>query len=170
LAITKSGIIYFTDPPYGLIDPHKREIDFQGVYKLNQSGEVELLIDSLSYPNGIAFSQDEKTIYIANSDPQKAVWYSYSVNSDGMLKNGKVFYDATSEVKKGESGLPDGLKVHKNGTIFATGPGGVFLFSPKGEKLGIVRTSKATANCALDKEHSYLYLTTTDRLLRLKLK
>jgi gluconolactonase len=170
LAIKSNGDIYFTDPSYGLKDETKREIKFHGVYKLNPNGEVTLLLDSLTWPNGIAFSIDQKTIYIANSDPEKAVWYAYQVDQNGLLKDGKLFFDATEMAKKGEPGLPDGLKVHKSGTIFATGPGGVYLFSPKGEKLGMIKTSKATANCAFDKDQKYLYLTTTDRLLWVKLK
>jgi gluconolactonase len=170
LAIKSNGDIYFTDPPYGLKDPAKREIKFNGVYKLATDGEVALLLDSLSSPNGIAFAPDEKTIYIANSDPAKAVWYAYKVDDKGLLKDGKIFFDVTKMAKNGEPGLPDGLKIHKSGTIFATGPGGVYLFSPKGEELGIIKTSKATANLAFDKDQKYLYMTTTDRLLRLKLK
>jgi gluconolactonase len=170
LVIKSNGDIYFTDPSYGLKEPSKREIKFHGVYRLNPNGEVVLLVDSLSWPNGIAFSPDEKCLYIANSDKTKAVWYAYRVDKDGLLKDGKIFFDVSDAVAKGEIGLPDGLKINKSGVIFATGPGGVYLFSPKGEKLGLIKTSKATANCAFDKEQKYLYLTTTDRLLRLKLK
>jgi gluconolactonase len=170
LAIKSDGSIYFTDPSYGIKDQSKREINFHGVYKLSANGEVAMLLDSLTWPNGIAFSKDEKTIYIANSDPEKAVWYAYDIDSKGILKNGKIFFDATEMRKKGETGLPDGLKVHKSGTLFATGPGGVYILSPKGEKLGIIKTSKATANCAFDSDQKYLYMTTTDRLLRVKLK
>ena len=170
LAIKSNGDIYFTDPSYGLKDKSKREIDFHGVYKLTPGGVVSLLLDSLSWPNGIAFSPDEKTLYLANSDKDKAVWYNYKIDANGKLKDGKILYDATKASKNGEVGLPDGMKVHKDGTIFATGPGGIYLISPKGEKLGRIKTSKATANCAFDKDQKYLYMTTTDRLLRLKLK
>jgi len=170
LAIKSNGAIYFTDPTYGLLDKSKQEINFNGVYRLGPNGNIDLLVDSLSWPNGIAFSPDEKTIYVANSDKDKAVWYIYKVDEKGFLKQGRIFFDAMDEVKKGEVGLPDGLKVHKSGTLFATGPGGVYLFTPQGEKIGMIKTSKATANCAFDKLQKYLYLTTTDRLLRLKLK
>lgn len=169
LAISVKGDIYFTDPPYGLKDEKDREIEFNGVYRLKPNGEVVKLVDSISRPNGIAFSPDEKTIYVANSDPDKAVWYVYQINEKGNFTKGSVFFDAGSYAKT-DIGLPDGLKVHKNGTLFATGPGGVYIISPKGKLLARIKTSKATANCAFDSELQYLYMTTTDRLLRIKLK
>jgi gluconolactonase len=169
LAIKSNGNIYFTDPSYGIKDKSDRELDFHGVYKLGTNGELTLLVDSISWPNGIAFSKDEKTIYIANSDPKLPVWYAYKVDNNGLLKDGRIFYDASSEAKT-EKGLPDGLKVHSSGLIFATGPGGVLVFSPQGEKLAVIKTSKSTANCAFDTDEKYIYLTTTDRLLRLKMK
>jgi gluconolactonase len=169
MAIKNNGDIYFTDPPYGLKDEKKREIKFNGVYKVSQNGEVVLLADSLSFPNGLAFSPDEKTIYIGNSDPKKAVWYSYELDEKGRFTKPSIFFDATSYIKN-VPGLPDGLKVHKSGVIFGTGPGGIFIISPQGKLLAIIHTSKATANCAFDSDQKYLYMTTTDRLMRVKLK
>ena len=169
LAIKSNGDIYFTDPPYGLKDEINREIKYNGVYRLKPNGEVDLLVDTITMPNGIALSPDEKTLYIANSDPSKAMWYSFKLDSTGKLTDPSIFFDARS-LTKTNVGLPDGLKVHKNGTVFATGPGGVFILSPSGKQLGIIRTGKATANIAFDTDYKYLYLTTTDRLLRVKLK
>ena len=169
LAIKKNGDIYFTDPPYGLKDESKREIKFNGVYLLKSNGEVSLLIDSLTKPNGIALSPDESTLYIANSDPAKAYLYCFKLDSLGNLIEPKIFFD-TNPYTKDNVGLPDGLKVHSSGLVFATGPGGVFILSPQGTQIGIIRTSKATANVAFDKAENYLYLTCTDRLLRVKLK
>ena len=169
LAISSSGEIFFTDPPYGIKDEKQIELKFCGVYKINQNGEVNLLVDTLTRPNGIALSSDEKTIYIGNSDPEKIYIYAYTLDAKGQIVKGKVFLDGTPLTQKGP-GLPDGMKIHKNGTIFSTGPGGVLVISPKGKLLGIIHTSKSTANCAFDKDYKYLYLTTTDRLLRLKLK
>jgi len=169
LAIKSNGDIYFTDPPYGLKDEKDKEIKFNGVYKVNQNGEVSLLIDSLTRPNGIAFSPDEKTLYVGNSDPDKIFVYSFQLDAKGNLSMPKIFFDAT-ELAKAGPGLPDGMKVHKSGIIFTTGPGGVLLLSPKGKLLGIIHTSKSTANIAFDADQKYLYLTTTDRLLRVKLK
>ena len=125
LAYKTNGDLYFTDPPYGLPgvekDP-KKELDFQGVYRLSPKGELTLLTREMSRPNGIAFSPDEKTLYVANSDPDKAVWMAFPVKADGTLDKGKVFFDGTAMVKeKGTDdkpkypGLPDGLKVDKAG-------------------------------------------------------
>ncbi|MFW6257336.1 MAG: SMP-30/gluconolactonase/LRE family protein [Prolixibacteraceae bacterium] len=171
-AYHKNGELYFTDPPYGLEkgenDPAK-EIDFQGVYKVDKTGKTVLLTKEFTRPNGIAFSPDYTKIYVANSDPKKAWWKVYDLDKDGMLKNGKVFYDVTDKV--GEmKGLPDGLKIHPNGWVFATGPGGVLVFTPEGKHLGTIFTGEATANCTFNEDHSALYMTADDYLTRIQLK
>jgi gluconolactonase len=163
------GNLYFTDPPYGLekqTDDPAKEIPFQGVYCRRPDGTVELLLDSLSRPNGIALSPDEKTLYVANSDPAKAIWMAYEVQADGTLKNGRLFYDATSKVGEVLPGLPDGLKVNKQGILFATGPGGVWIFSPDGVLLGQILTGQATSNCAFGDDGKALYLTADNYLMR----
>jgi gluconolactonase len=169
---SKSGELFFTDPPYGLElndkDP-KKELDFQGVYKIDKNGNTILLSNELSRPNGIAFSPDESKLYVANSDPQKAIWMVYDVTEDGLLENGKIFFDATDKTKT-LKGLPDGMKVHPKGWIFATGPGGVLIFTPKGEHLGTIVTGEATANCAFNSDYSELFITADNYLLRVKLK
>ncbi len=168
----KNGGLYFTDPPYGLefnIDDPAKELDFQGVYKLDKTGKVTLLTKELSRPNGIAFSTDYSKLYVANSDPEKAIWMVYDVDENGLLKNGKLFFDATGKTKT-LKGLPDGLKVHKNGWIFATGPGAVLVFTPEGEHLGTIITGEATANCTFNTDYSELFITADDYLLRVKLK
>jgi hypothetical protein len=128
------GALYFTDPPYGLPegpgDPTK-ETPFNGVYRLGTGGEVMLLTDELSRPNGIALSPDEKTLYVANSDPERAIWMAYDLLPSGRIANGRVFFDATEQVAE-RPGLPDGLKVDAAGNLFATGPGGVLVFSADG--------------------------------------
>ncbi|MGM0622090.1 MAG: SMP-30/gluconolactonase/LRE family protein [Bacteroidota bacterium] len=171
-AFHKNGDLYFTDPPYGLEqnenDPAK-ELDFQGVFRLDKNGKITLLTKELTRPNGIAFSPDFKKLYVANSDPQKAIWMVYNVDKNGLLKNGKVFYDVTDKVAKYQ-GLPDGMKVHPDGWIFATGPGGLLIFSPDGTHLGTVMTGQATSNCAFNEGFSELYLTADDYLMRIKLK
>lgn len=173
LVFDRAGNLYFTDPPYGLRlqteDPAK-EIPFQGVYRLNTNGSVDLLVDSLTRPNGIALSPDEKTLYVANSDPAKALWAAYDIQPDGKLSNGRIFHNATGMVGEENPGLPDGLKVDTKGNIFATGPGGVWVFSAKGEVLGRIRPGQATANCALDAQGGYLYLTSDMYLCRVKIK
>ncbi|MEZ4959521.1 MAG: SMP-30/gluconolactonase/LRE family protein [Saprospiraceae bacterium] len=158
----RAGNLYFTDPPYGLpkqMDDPAKEIPFQGVYRLSKDGKVDLLVDSLSRPNGIALSPDEKVLYIANSDPDKAIWMAYDVMENGQLANGRVFYDATAMVGDEHKGLPDGLKVDGNGNLFATGPGGCWVFKPDGTVLGRIDTGEATANCAFGNGSKALYLT-----------
>ncbi len=170
-AFHKNGDLYFTDPPYGLefkMEDPAKELGFQGVYKLDVAGNVTLLTKDLSRPNGIAFSPDYSKLYVANSDPEKAIWMVYEVDETGLLKNGKVFFDATDKTKT-LKGLPDGLKVHPKGWIFATGPGGVLIFTPEGEHLGTIFTGEATANCCFNIDYSVLYITADDYLLKLKL-
>ena len=172
LTFHSSGDLYFTDPPYGLernMDDPAKEIDFQGIYRLSPPGEVTLLDSALSRPNGIAFSPDERTLYVANSDPEHAVWMAYDVADDGALANGRIFFDATHLVKQGKKGLPDGLKIDTSGNIFATGPGGVLVFSPDGTQLGAIQTTQATSNCAFGDDGSTLYITADMYLLRIRL-
>ncbi|RMF28920.1 MAG: SMP-30/gluconolactonase/LRE family protein [Bacteroidetes bacterium] len=167
-----SGALYFTDPPYGLVKQERdpaREIPFQGVYRLLPDGTVELLIRDLSRPNGIAFSPDEKTLYVANSDPKRAVIMAYEVDTEGKPHNGRVFHDFTALVGQ-EPGLPDGMKVNAEGILFATAPGGVWVFSPEGKALGVIRTTHATANCAFGNGGRMLYMTASSYLLRVPLK
>jgi gluconolactonase len=167
----KNGNLYFTDPPYGLEKNDKdplKELSFQGVYMMDKTGKVTLLTKELSRPNGIAFSPDYKKLYVANSDPQKAIWMVYDVDENGLLKSGKLFFDATDKTKT-LKGLPDGLKVHKNGWIFATGPGGVLVFTPEGEHLGTIFTGEATSNCAFNSDYSVLFMTADDYLVRVRM-
>jgi gluconolactonase len=155
------GGFYFTDPPYGLekgVDDPARELDFQGVYRISKEGTLSLLTKELSRPNGIAFSPDEKTLYVANSDPERAVWMAFDVKGEGTLGAGRVFADVTKWVGK-KKGLPDGLKVDRNGNLFATGPGGVLVFAPDGTHLGSFATGEATANCAWGEDGSTLFIT-----------
>jgi gluconolactonase len=172
-AVYKSnGDLYFTDPPYGLeknIDDPAKELPFQGVYRLTPDGTLHLLTKDLSRPNGLAFSPDEKTLYVANSDPGRAIWMAYTVQPDGNITDGRVFYDATP-LTKTERGLPDGLKVNRAGYIFATGPGGIFIFDPQAKHLGTIRPGEITSNCAFNTDESILYLTADDYLMRVKIK
>jgi gluconolactonase len=166
-----NGDFYFTDPPYGLergVDDPARELDFQGVYRISKDGKLTLLTKELSRPNGIAFSPDEKTLYVANSDPERAIWMAYPVKDDGTLGQGKVFADVTKLVGK-KKGLPDGLKVDQSGNVFATGPGGVLIFAPDGTHLGSIDTGEATANCGWGDDRSTLYITADMYLARIKL-
>lgn len=173
-AVFKSnGDLYFTDPPYGLekgIEDPARELDFQGVYRLSKEGALSLVTRELTRPNGIGFSPDEKVLYVANSDPEKAVWMAFDVQPDGSVANGRVFFDATPWVKEMKKGLPDGLKVDQAGNIFATGPGGIHVFSPQGKLLGTIDPGEATANCAFGgPDGTTLYVASDMNLCRIKL-
>ena len=137
-------------------------------------GKLTLLIDSLTRPNGIAFSPDGKYLFVANSDSAKARWYRYDFNpaaeSDGkILTNGKILYDATP-LTATEKGLPDGMKIDRSGNIFATGPGGVFIFNLEGILLGKIKLEEPTSNCALSSDEKILYVTNNHNVLRVKMR
>jgi gluconolactonase len=172
--VKSNGDIYFTDPIYGLPQREHdktRETDFCGVYRWSaKTGEVTLLTKDLSRPNGLAFSPDEKTLYVANSDPAKAIWMAYPVQGDGTIGVGRVFKDVTKMVGKEHPGLPDGLRVDATGNLFATGPGGVHVYAPDGTLLGRIDTGQATANCAFGGDGSDLYITADMFIVRLKTK
>lgn len=166
---SSSGDLYFTDPPYGLeknVDDPLKELDFQGVYRFDIDGTLHLLTDKMTRPNGIALSVDESKLYVANSDPKRAIWMEFNVDESGSIDEGRIFYDATSEVGI-TKGLPDGLKVHPSGTVFATGPGGVWIFGSDGTHLGTIQTGQATSNCAFGNDNRYLYITADMYLMRL---
>jgi gluconolactonase len=172
-----NGDLYFTDPPYGLrgqdADPAK-ELAFNGVYRRAADGTLGLVTRELSRPNGIALSPDGRTLYVANSDPARAVWMAYDVAPDGSVAGapaarGRVVFDATRLVGPARPGLPDGMRVAADGTLFATGPGGVLVLTPGGRHLGTIVTGQPTANCAFGDDGRTLYLTANDRLLRVRL-
>ncbi len=132
--LKSNGDIYFTDPPYGLPNREndsRRELDHFGVYRISRDGKLTLLTTELQRPNGIGFSPDEKTLYVAQSDPKRAIWMAFNVKADGTLEPGKVMHDATDSVGK-MPGLPDGLSVDRGGNVWASGPGGIWIFSPQG--------------------------------------
>ena len=171
LVFDKSGSIYFTDPPYGLKiqdDDPLKELNFNGIYRWSESKGIELLSKSMKRPNGIILSEDEKTVYVGNSDKDNNVIIAFDNNKNGLV-NERVFFDG-NKLSKNRVGLFDGLKLHSSGIIFTTGPGGVLLLDSKGKHLGTIMPGKATANCAFDSDESYLYLTSDDVLARIKLK
>ncbi len=169
---SKDGDLFFTDPAYGLegkFDDPKREIAFTGVYRCQPDGRVTLISENLSAPNGIGLSPDENTLYVANSGRASGlIWKIFERAPDGSYINERLFYDAgpAGDTLKG---APDGLVVRSDGIIFATGPGGVWIFQPDGKHLGIVLTGQATSNCTLDAEEKYLYMTADNLLMRISL-
>jgi gluconolactonase len=164
-----NGDLYFTDPAYGLpkyVEDPAKETPHQGVYRRKADGSVDMLTDEFDAPNGIAFSNDYTKLYIANSGKEK-IWKVFDLDSTGKLTNGKIFFDAR-EIK--DPGAPDGMKIHRNGIIYATGPGGVWLFTADGKALGRIRTGQLCSNVALDAEQQYLYITADPQLVRVRLK
>ena len=165
------GDLFLTDPPYGLPkkaeDPTK-ELPFQGVYKFTHGG-LKIITDTITRPNGIDLFPDEKTLLVANSDPDKAKWYAFDLLENDSVANARIFYDA-SEIAKTEKGLPDGLKIDKQGNVFATGPGGVWVFNSDGKVLGKIKISELTSNCALSPDEKTLYVTADRYVLRIKLR
>jgi gluconolactonase len=162
------GTIYFTDPPYGLpqrdTDPEK-ELLFNGIYRLSE-GQLQLLCKDLNRPNGLAFSPDEKYLYVSNSDSARKIWVRFDVASDGTLSKGGVFYDATQESAEG---VPDGLKVDRLGNLYCTGPGGIWIFAPTGKHLGTLEFPEPPANCNWGDDGKSLYITARTSLYRLRL-
>lgn len=165
-----NGVIFFTDPPYGLDPWDSIRLDFAGVYRINKDNSLTLLIDSLTRPNGIALSPDESKLYVAVSDPEKAAYYAYDLDASGNITAGGLLLDVTALLESGLAGLPDGLKVNPKGVLFATGPGGVLIISAEGKHLGTINTGQATANCAFNTDYSVLYMTAHNYLMRIKLK
>jgi gluconolactonase len=172
-----NGDLYFTDPPYGRQLKERggeefpdRDLDYCGVYRLSKEGTLTQLTKEMTKPNGIAFSPDEKTLYVANSDPAKAIWMAFPVKDDGTLGEGRVFFDATNMGGKDRPGLPDGMKVDAKGNVFATGPGGVMVFTAEGKHLGTIFTGVPTANCAWGDDGSTLYVCADKALTRIKTK
>jgi len=167
------GSLYITDPAYGMehgYDDSRRELDFTGVFRISPAGEVSLQLKHLTAPNGIGFSPDESKVYVANSGGSTGfIWMEYDLEEDGSLQNERLFHDARPAADS-LSGAPDGLVVRQDGIIFATGPGGVWIFTSAGKHLGIIRTGVATSNCTLDEKNHYLYITADMYLMRIRLR
>ena len=170
LVVHSSGDVYFTDPPYGLargVEDPAREISYQGVFRA-RPGQVSLLTREMTRPNGLAFSPDEKLLYVAQSDPAAPIWRVFDVLESGSLGASRVLFDATG-LSKTRKGLPDGLKIDVSGNLFATGPGGVLVISPQGKHLGTILTGQATGNCAFGDDGRTLYITADMYLMRVRL-
>ena len=169
VVVKSDGSIYFTDPPYGLPkedqDP-KKELKFNGVYRL-AAGKLQLLYRDLTRPNGLAFSPDEKVLYVGNSDASRKIWMRFDVKQDGTIANGKLFYDVTTQKA---DGLPDGMKVDTQGNLYCTGPGGVWIFAPDGTHLANIEPPEVPANVGWgDADGKTLYMTARTGLYRIKL-
>lgn len=172
LVRASDGSIYFTDPPYGLEGINQspmKELGWNGVYRLKPDGAVELVIKDMTFPNGIILSPDQRTLYVANSDPDRAVIMAYPRSENGKIGEGRVFADLTALAKSGLPGLPDGMAIDQQGNLFATGPGGVHVFTPTGEELGRIDTGTAVANCAFGEDGRTLFLASNNFLGKIRL-
>jgi gluconolactonase len=167
LVFRSDGTLFFTDPPYGLPrqdDDPAKELPFNGVFKL-KDGTLDVLITDLTRPNGIAFSPDEKTLYVSNSDDSRKIWMKYDVAADGSVSNGRMLFDATQDK---DGGVPDGMKIDVLGNIWATGPSAVYVFSPEGTLLGTIKPPEDPANCGWGDDGRTLYITAETGLYRIR--
>lgn len=168
IVFRSDGRLYFTDPPYGLPkqdnDPAK-ELPWNGVFML-ADGRLEPIVTTHNRPNGLAFSPDERTFYLANSDADHRYWMRYDVAPDGTLRDGEVFADVSREP---EPGLPDGFKIDSLGNMYTTGPAGIWIFTPGGRHLGTIVLPEQPANLAWgDADWRTLYITAETGLYRLR--
>jgi gluconolactonase len=163
--IGPDGAIYFTDPTLDLAKGEEQEIPFQGVYRLDEKGDVRLLTKELSQPNGLAFSADGKRFYVDDSEQRNIRVYDFA--ADGSLSNGRIF--AEEPGGKGE-GVPDGMKVDQDGNLFVTGPQGIWVWDAKGHHLGTIVIPEQPANLTWgDGDYRTLYITATTSVYRLRM-
>jgi gluconolactonase len=181
LVYKSDGSLYFTDPPYGLPtqgdDDPQKELKVNGVYRIPgarqqkpgappERGRLQLVIKDLTRPNGLAFSPDEKFLYIAESG--KRQWMRYRVQPDGSVADGTLFLDASTDPAEGG---PDGIRIDRKGNIYGSGPGGVWIISPEGKHIGTIRVPERVSNVAWgDKDGKTLYITASTSLYRIRLK
>ena len=168
LVRASDGTIFFTDPPYGLIDESVREMEWHGVYRLSPDGSVALLTKEFTRPNGIGLSPDDKTLYVAQSDKEKPIYQSFQVNEDRSLSNGKILLDVKPLTN--DPGLPDGMTIDRSGNLWATGPGGVLIITPAGKLLGRIMMGKPAANCTFGEDGSTLFITSSNFVCKVKTK
>jgi gluconolactonase len=160
------GAVYFTDPTLDLVAGEKQELPFQGVYRLDENGKLRLLTRDLTQPNGLAFSPNGKKFYVDDSEQRNI--RVYDVASDGSLSNGRVFGE---EPGGKHDGVPDGIKVDKNGNLFVTGPKGIWVWDPQGNHLGTIVMPEQPANLTWgDKDYRTLYITATTSVYKLRVK
>ncbi|MGH8185570.1 MAG: SMP-30/gluconolactonase/LRE family protein, partial [Steroidobacteraceae bacterium] len=165
------GNLYFTDPHFGLprgMDDLAKELRFQGVYRLSADGRIDAIVTDLEAPNGVALSPDERTLYVANATKTRPIWMAYTIGEDGAVSHARQFAEASRYVADGKKGVPDGMKVDKQGNVFATGPNGVHIFAPDGARLGRIVTHVPTGNVAWGEDGSVLFIAANHRILRVQ--
>lgn len=162
-----NGDLFFTDPPYGLNDQEieKKELPFNGVYKLDTLGRLTLLIDTLSRPNGLALSPNEDKLIVGNSDNQKPMLFAYDIDVNDSLKQAGIVFNFQKY-----GGAPDGFKIDQQGNIFSSGPGGIWIFNDAYILIGRIKLPQAVSNCCLADDGKTLYITASDQVLRLQMR
>ena len=172
LVHARKGAIYITDPPYGhagLHDSPLKEQPVNGVYRLDPDGHVTLIDGELSFPNGIILAPDGRTLYVANSDPRRAIWIAYRLDARGNVASRRVLADVTGEVSRERPGLPDGMAIDARGNLFATAPGGILVMAPDGSRLGRIATGQPIANCTFGgADGRTLFMTSNNMIARLR--
>jgi gluconolactonase len=167
-----NGVLFFSDPPYGynkFDEAEQIEIKFNGVYRMGVDGKVTAIERELYRPNGVALSPDEKTLYVTQSEPTKAIINAYTLDANGNVTGKRLFQDVTDLVNDATPGLPDGLTVAADGTVFTSGPGGILVISKEGKRLGRISDGKPTANCKFGDDGKTLYMTSKDMIARIRL-
>jgi gluconolactonase len=173
LHVARSGAIYFTDPPYGFTSGDQsplKELDQNGVYRWTPGGEAILIDGALTRPNGVALSPDERRLYVSVSDEQAPRIMVYDLDARGLPRDRRVLLDAAPMLIGGAAGLPDGMKVAADGTMFCAAPGGMLIMTPEAEPLGLIADGQAIANCCFGEKERTLFLTSSDRVLRVPLR
>jgi gluconolactonase len=172
LAVKSDGTIYFTDPPYGFEkienDP-KQEQPFHGVYRAGKDGTVTLLTKTIKFPNGIAFSPDEKTLYVSSTENRHSRIEAFDVQPDGTVANQRLFFDGQALSKPGLPGACDGFKIDREGNLWTSGPGGILVITPAGKLIGRINIGLAS-NCAWGDDGSTLYITANHAIARVRTK
>ena len=172
LHIARSGAVYFTDPPYGFVDGDQsplKELDINGVYRWTPGGAAVLVDGTLTRPNGIALSPDERRLYVSVSDEQAPRIMVYDLDAKGMPRDRHVLLDARPMLADGAPGLPDGMKVAADGTLFCSVPGGMMIMTPEAEPLGLIHDGQAIPNCCFGEDGRTLFMASSDRVLRMRL-
>ena len=160
------GSLYFTNPGRERLEPADVDLDTNNVLRVKPDGSVDVIIPQFDYPNGLAFSPDEKMLYVANTRPDKFIM-AYDVNADGTVSNGRHFADMSSE----EAGVPDGMKVDVEGRVYCTGPGGCWVFEPSGELIGIIKLPEYPANCGWGgPDNKTMYFTANTSVFSMRMK
>lgn len=173
LCVAADGAVYFTDPPYGLVGGDRsplKEQPHNGVYRWTPDGAVSLIDGTLTFPNGVALSPDGHTLFVSVSDEQEPRIYAYTLDRRGMPTERRVWLDAKAMLGKDAPGLPDGMKIGRDGTHFNSVPGGMMLLTPDAEPLGLISAGAPIANCCFGEDGRTVFLTANDRVLRLRPK